>query len=105
MKAKFAVLLCMLLCLCVAGSVTAYAAGSEIESVITFTQQGEPDSAPVQRGSVLEPLSFPKPPTFFPYVFPLQLFQSFTAFYAQALKALKTLHFLDAPLHHFTRRR
>lgn len=46
MKAKFAALLCMLLCLCVAGSVTAYAAGSEIESVITFTQQGEPDSAP-----------------------------------------------------------
>lgn len=46
MKAKFAAFLCMLLCLCVAGSVTAYAAGSEIESVITFTQQGEPDSAP-----------------------------------------------------------
>lgn len=46
MKAKFAVLLCMLLCLSVAGSVTAYAAGSEIESVIIFTQQGEPDSAP-----------------------------------------------------------
>lgn len=37
MKAKFAVLLCMLLCLSVAGSVTAYAAGSEIESVIIFT--------------------------------------------------------------------
>ena len=44
MKAKFAVLLCLLLCLCVACSVTAYAAGSEIESVMTFTQQGEPDS-------------------------------------------------------------
>ena len=39
MKAKFAALLCMLLCLCVAGSVTAYAAGSEIESVITFTKR------------------------------------------------------------------
>ena len=46
MKAKFAALLCMLLCLCVAGSVTAYAAGSEIESVITFTQRGEPDPTP-----------------------------------------------------------
>ncbi len=45
MKAKFAALLCSVLCLSVAGSVTAYAAGSEIESIVTFTQQEYQEAA------------------------------------------------------------
>lgn len=39
MKAKFITLLCLVLCLSITGSVTAYAAGSEIESIVTFTQR------------------------------------------------------------------
>ena len=39
----------------------------------------------------------------FPYFFPLQLLQRFTAFYTETRKALKIQDFFDTALQHFTR--
>lgn len=43
MKAKFAAALCLLLSLSILCGVSAYAAGSEMETVVTYTKQGETD--------------------------------------------------------------
>ena len=39
---------------------------------------------------------------FYPYFYPLQLFQRFTAFYSETRKALQLLDFFDCVLLHFT---
>lgn len=43
MKAKFAAALCLLLSLSILCGVSAYAVGSEMETVVTYTKQGETD--------------------------------------------------------------